>query len=358
MFEGFDVSENFVVAGGDSSLFLIDNTTGDSLRSAVLPGVLVIRVLLLENIIFALEQVSALDSFRISIYNLNLNRLKSTNLFKGHTANLGNTGFHRPFNLIQSNEEIVVQAAVHADKKTKSHIAKVTLAEVKFILATDRHPGLSNGLVVNGDQAYLCGIHEVEKVNLSTGMSEWVVEIPTSGPDLTIDYINLDDNGNLLITGEDYLDFFVRVLDPEGKTLFSYLNQEPDFQDGYWVGDFGGNIVVYAHTIDAGFLKIVKTAPTTDVEATTPRTFALDQNYPNPFNPTTNITYSIEKQGAVSLVVYNLLGNEIARLVDNQIQTVGNHTISFDASGLSSGVYFYKLQTNNTSVTKKMLLMK
>ena len=89
-----------------------------------------------------------------------------------------------------------------------------------------------------------------------------------------------------------------------------------------------------------------------------PKTFALEQNYPNPFNPTTNITYSIEKQGAVSLVVYNLLGNEIARLVDNQIQTVGNHTISFDASNLSSGVYFYKLQTNNTSVTKKMLLMK
>ena len=94
----------------------------------------------------------------------------------------------------------------------------------------------------------------------------------------------------------------------------------------------------------------------TDTE--TPQGFVLSQNYPNPFNPTTNITYSIEKQGAVSLVVYNLLGNEIARLVDNQIQTAGSHIISFDASSLSSGVYFYKLQTNNTSVTKKMLLMK
>ncbi|MCK4296469.1 MAG: T9SS type A sorting domain-containing protein, partial [Candidatus Marinimicrobia bacterium] len=86
-----------------------------------------------------------------------------------------------------------------------------------------------------------------------------------------------------------------------------------------------------------------------------PTEFALHQNYPNPFNPTTNIGFLLEKQSHVRLTVYNLLGQEIAVLVD-AMRSSGYHHVSFDAKSLSSGVYLYQLETNQGILTKKMLL--
>jgi len=88
-----------------------------------------------------------------------------------------------------------------------------------------------------------------------------------------------------------------------------------------------------------------------------PNTFALKQNYPNPFNPSTNISYTLKNSGKVRLSVYDILGREVAVLA-NEIQTAGQHEVKFLANGLSSGIYFYKLQSTNGVITKKMLLMK
>lgn len=85
--------------------------------------------------------------------------------------------------------------------------------------------------------------------------------------------------------------------------------------------------------------------------------FSLEQNYPNPFNPTTKISYHIPKNEYVSLKVYDILGKEVAILV-NKNQNSGNYNVNFDASSLPSGIYFYKLQAGNYIDTKKMLLMK
>ncbi len=90
---------------------------------------------------------------------------------------------------------------------------------------------------------------------------------------------------------------------------------------------------------------------------TTPANYTLSQNYPNPFNPTTNIKYSIIKSGLVTLKVYNLLGQEVATLV-NQNQKPGNYVADFNAANLASGVYMYRLQAGNFSLTKKMILLK
>ena len=88
-----------------------------------------------------------------------------------------------------------------------------------------------------------------------------------------------------------------------------------------------------------------------------PKKFELQQNYPNPFNPTTEISYTIGKAGNVSLKIYNLLGQEVATLV-NGYQAANTYTINFNASHLSSGVYLYELRAGNNVVTKKMTLMK
>jgi len=86
-------------------------------------------------------------------------------------------------------------------------------------------------------------------------------------------------------------------------------------------------------------------------------TFNLGANYPNPFNPSTTISFSIPARASTSLVVYDILGNEITTLI-NEEREGGNYTISFDASDLTSGIYFYRLTSGGISQSKKMLLIK
>ena len=86
-------------------------------------------------------------------------------------------------------------------------------------------------------------------------------------------------------------------------------------------------------------------------------TFKLGQNEPNPFNPITTIDYSVPQNSHVELVVFNTLGNEVARLVDGYI-SAGQHRAMFDGSALSSGVYFYRLTAGNSAEMRKMVLMK
>jgi hypothetical protein len=88
-----------------------------------------------------------------------------------------------------------------------------------------------------------------------------------------------------------------------------------------------------------------------------PKTFKLNQNYPNPFNPTTTISYSVPEQSFVSLKVYNVLGKEVASLVSNQVEA-GIHKVNFNASNLSSGIYFYTIKAGKFTATKKLMLLK
>lgn len=88
-----------------------------------------------------------------------------------------------------------------------------------------------------------------------------------------------------------------------------------------------------------------------------PKDYSLGQNYPNPFNPTTNIKFSIPKNGNVTLKVFDVLGKQIAELV-NEYKTTGSYVVDFNAANLSSGVYFYRLETEGLIETKKMLLVK
>jgi hypothetical protein len=89
----------------------------------------------------------------------------------------------------------------------------------------------------------------------------------------------------------------------------------------------------------------------------TPFHYSLKQNYPNPFNPSTKISFAIPKPGFVSLKIYNILGKEVQTLV-SEVKPAGEYLLDFNASGLQSGVYFYKLESEGFSETLKMLLIK
>jgi hypothetical protein len=92
-------------------------------------------------------------------------------------------------------------------------------------------------------------------------------------------------------------------------------------------------------------------------EGTLPKKFQLSQNYPNPFNPTTTIKFSIPSRDFVSLKVYDLVGREVATLVNEQ-KEAGTYRVTFDARNLASGMYIYTLRTKNFSTSRKMILMK
>jgi uncharacterized protein (TIGR02145 family) len=105
-------------------------------------------------------------------------------------------------------------------------------------------------------------------------------------------------------------------------------------------------------------IRCIKDNPTwMEDESTTPNKFILMQNFPNPFNPTTIIQFETTHKTFISLKVFNVLGNEIATLI-NEEKPVGIHKVEWNAKALPSGIYFYKIQAGNFTETKKMVLMK
>jgi hypothetical protein len=94
-----------------------------------------------------------------------------------------------------------------------------------------------------------------------------------------------------------------------------------------------------------------------NISSELPLSYSLKQNYPNPFNPVTKINYTLPKSGFVTLKVYDMLGREVVNLI-NENKAAGNYSVDFNASNLTSGVYFYRLESNGFVDTKKMMLVK
>jgi hypothetical protein len=125
-------------------------------------------------------------------------------------------------------------------------------------------------------------------------------------------------------------------------------------QKAAWEAQKAAELTAIQNSVDTG----IPISGGTGVATTqVPNGFRMEQNYPNPFNPSTDISYTIAKAGNVTLKVYNMLGQDIATLV-NGFQTANTYKVNFNASGLSSGVYFYKLSTGSNEMIKKMVLMK
>ncbi len=140
----------------------------------------------------------------------------------------------------------------------------------------------------------------------------------------------------------------------------------PFYWDNGGTGNYGMGIF-YRNTGAQAYPDIIKAiidaVDTTNVTKvgelnSKPDTYRLLQNYPNPFNPETTISYSLAKEGSVSLEIFDLLGRKETTIINNEIQSSGYHEISFNAENLPTGVYIYKLKAGSYISTKKMLLLK
>ncbi|MEX2410671.1 MAG: T9SS type A sorting domain-containing protein, partial [Candidatus Paceibacterota bacterium] len=96
---------------------------------------------------------------------------------------------------------------------------------------------------------------------------------------------------------------------------------------------------------------------TLEITSIEPEEDIISQNFPNPFNPTTRIEFALNNTKNVMIDVYDIVGRKVATLVDGQLNS-GFHSITFDGSGLASGVYLYRIVTDEIVITKKMLLIK
>jgi hypothetical protein len=124
--------------------------------------------------------------------------------------------------------------------------------------------------------------------------------------------------------------------------------------------DLDGNPVMLAAATSPRFTLIIDPASSTSTKDDgrgTMDEFALAQNYPNPFNPSTQIRFTLQSSDVTRLTVYDVLGREVAVLVNGTL-AAGSHSVTFDASNLTSGVYMYKLEAGGMSQTKRMTLVK
>lgn len=146
------------------------------------------------------------------------------------------------------------------------------------------------------------------------------------------------------------------LISSAGGQLFSESVNLSFSAGDVFTASFSGSTV----NLSGGFVQVSDLILTSNEPVNTdlPTRFEMSQNYPNPFNPSTNIQFSLPKTSNVKLEVFNSIGILVATLIDDQKQA-GFHTIRFDASRYSSGMYFYRLIANNSIIaTKKMILIK
>jgi hypothetical protein len=144
-----------------------------------------------------------------------------------------------------------------------------------------------------------------------------------------------------------------------GSTEYDYPDERRtpgngDYAMSYEVRAVVDNAEIESNTVT---VRLIDLAKEKSKESLNKFEYLLHQNYPNPFNPSTNISFSIKRDGIVTLKVFDILGREVTTLVDEQLKA-GQHSVNFNGRGLASGIYFYKLTTGEFSSVKKLQLLK
>lgn len=178
-------------------------------------------------------------------------------------------------------------------------------------------------------------------------------------------YLNDPDSGGIALIGVDGTNTVTTssVIDPQGNSAvdFKYVvpNGLPSYPRIYAIID-QENLISEIHQNNNKGFNVLGASSVTGIDDKNyilPDKYILYQSFPNPFNPTTTIKYSVPIGDLVNIIIYDILGKEVATLV-NEYKTAGNYTVEFNASKFASGVYFYRLQAGSFIDTKKMMLVK
>jgi PKD repeat protein len=203
-----------------------------------------------------------------------------------------------------------------------------------------------------------CGITSFtgdSQINSLLSMDPNLVDVAAVGTNSLVHFATLDAASEAVPIFDDnastpYIAGFKLSKDSSG--VFIYIAGRP------YRFDNAASYANYNYILDNWMTGTILTGTNPEVNnLNTAESFQLDQNYPNPFNPATRISYSISKPGQVSLKVYDILGREVAALV-NGYQQANHYSVNFNAGKLASGIYLYKLKTGEFVQTRKMLLLK
>jgi len=210
-------------------------------------------------------------------------------------------------------------------------------------------------VVIDGSASLLPGQTETYRVTVSGG------PLTTAGTNIAASAGSLTPGAGLRLASSE-LTHQEPMIPSAGKVVFTFTYTAPA-TEGAVTLYANGNSVNHDGTNsndqwNFAQNKTISVSSATDIESEKYNlSYELKQNYPNPFNPTTTIFYQIPQAGNVSLKVYNITGTEVASLV-NGYKASGSYSVEFDASSLTSGVYFYKISVNNFSEIKKMVLLR
>lgn len=248
-------------------------------------------------------------------------------------------------------------------------------------MTKDRNTGEYYFLWKDGRRVNIANDIYAQKLN-SSGQAQWTqngILLSNTPYSFTSTAISLNDNGVYVAWAEannpQGHGIYVLRLNPDStfawqngpvrvNTTFdspSLITLNPDVSNGGALILFNPSITSTGYDVHAKYISangvLGGVTSIEDVQAIQPNDFYLSQNYPNPFNPTTKISWYSPVSGNQTLKVYDMLGKEVATLVD-EYREAGNYIIDFNSGSLSSGVYFYKLQTGTYAQSKKMILMK
>jgi len=193
------------------------------------------------------------------------------------------------------------------------------------------------------------------------GDVNWIAQLPDDFILSLVDHGLVCDAEGKIYCGPTYGGFFY-CLSNEGEILWKIYLDEYQYDSSPAIGS-DGTLYIGTHLSSSfqnhvhNLIAIRDTVTAVDDENFELISYLLEQNYPNPFNSTTNIRYSIPQSGRVTFKVYDLMGREVAALID-RYQESGSYNVIFQADNLASGIYFYQLQSGDFMSTKKLIVLK
>jgi hypothetical protein len=219
----------------------------------------------------------------------------------------------------------------------------------------------------------------VRRDTLENGRGYWnkltTPELLFAGSSIEIDTVSVNEGWNMIGSISAPIPTSSIISDPPGITTSDFFGYSGSYiisdtiypANGYWVKVNQPGLLILSSTPPLQTFARIRIVPTSELPpsppgekkeiAEIPKEFSLCEAYPNPFNPSTVIRYSLPVNSWVTLKIYNLLGQEISTLVD-EFQDAGFRSVGWDASGIPTGMYFYRLQTKDYVETKKLILLR